>query len=124
MLIGQLRFSRGHDVIGEPTLPTVKGTRRRAGPLCGVRGRAATSLTKPRQPATLATPAAGRPCRPASSESVAPFDRTRWPAPAAGFIGMGIMTPMLRIGREKLGQTRSLIASSSDANLCVSHDKV
>jgi len=29
---------------------------------------------------------------------------------------MGIMTPMLRIGREKLGQTRSLIAPSSDAN--------
>jgi hypothetical protein len=35
---------------------------------------------------------------------VAAFDRTRWPAPAAAFIGMGIMTPMLGIGREKLAK--------------------
>ena len=78
----------------------MKGTRRR---------RAATRLTKPQQPATLTIAAASGPCRPASSESVAAFDRTRWPAPAAAFIGMGIMTPMLGIGREKLGQTRSLM---------------
>jgi hypothetical protein len=44
---------------------------------------------------------------------VAAFDRTRWPAPAAAFIGMGIMTPMLGIGREKLGQTRSLMPHHS-----------
>jgi hypothetical protein len=54
---------------------------------------------------------------------VAVFDRTKWPAPAAAPIGMGIITPMLGIGREKLGQTRSLIASSSDANVYLSHDK-
>lgn len=51
------------------------------------------------------------------------FDRTKWPAPAAASIGMGIITPMLGIGREKLGQTRSLIASLSYANVCLSHDK-
>ena len=90
--------------------PSASSSRARAAaraPLYGLRGRAATRLTRPQQPATLATAAASCRCRPASSESVAAFDRTRRPA-SAGFsarlIRMGIMTPMLGIGREKLGK--------------------
>jgi hypothetical protein len=51
------------------------------------------------------------------------FDRTRWPASAPAFIGMGIMTPMLGIGRESWANPH-LIVSSSDANVCVLHDTV
>ena len=152
LLTSQLPVSRWHDVVGEPTLAdtildrivhhaqrielkgarrrvsALKGTRRRAhGPLYGLRGRAATRLTKPQQPATPATAAASCRCRPDSSESVAPFDRTRWPA-STGFSARlhwnGHYDTDARDRTRKVGQTRSLIVSSSDANVCVLHDKV
>jgi hypothetical protein len=90
-------------------------------------GRAATRLTRPQQPATLATAAAKCRCRPASSESVAAFDRTRWPA-SAGFSARlhwnGHYDTDAGDRTRKVGQTRSLIVSLSDANVCILHDKV
>ncbi len=73
-----------------------EGTRGARGAPPWTPGTIRSPLDQTAKPATLVTAAASRPCRPASPESAAAFDRTRWPAQPDGRLHRNAQAPPCR----------------------------
>jgi hypothetical protein len=141
LLTSQLPVSRWHDIVGEPTLADtildrivphaqrieLKGARRRARPplwttgtSCNPLDQTATTGNACNRRGKLSVPAGfvgirGR----LRSDQTAGFSRIQRPPHSNGHYDTDA-----RDRTRKVGQTRSLIVSSSYANVCVLHDKV